>query len=119
MHAVFLYHAIQAGMDMGIVNAGQLAVYDDIEPELREACEDVVLNRRRPIATERLLDLAERFKGAARQRGQGAATWPGASGRSRSGSSTPWSTASPSSSRPTPRRRARAPSARCTSSRAR
>ena len=46
MHAVFLYHAIQAGMDMGIVNAGQLAVYETIEPELREVCEDVVLNRR-------------------------------------------------------------------------
>ena len=55
MHSVFLYHAIQAGMDMGIVNAGQLAVYDDLDPELREACEDVVLNRR-PDATERLLD---------------------------------------------------------------
>jgi len=64
MHAVFLYHAIQAGMDMGIVNAGQLAVYESIEPELREACEDVVLNRR-DDATERLLTLAERFKGAA------------------------------------------------------
>ena len=64
MHAVFLYHAIQAGMDMGIVNAGQLAVYDQIEPELREACEDVVLNRRAD-ATERLLELAERFKGTA------------------------------------------------------
>ena len=64
MHAVFLYHCIQAGMDMGIVNAGQLAVYDQIEPELREACEDVVLNRRAD-ATERLLDIAERFKGAA------------------------------------------------------
>jgi len=64
MHAVFLYHAIQAGMDMGIVNAGQLAVYDQIEPELRGACEDVVLNRRAD-ATERLLDIAERFKGAA------------------------------------------------------
>ncbi|MDQ0321970.1 5-methyltetrahydrofolate--homocysteine methyltransferase [Pararhizobium capsulatum DSM 1112] len=64
MHAVFLYHAIQAGMDMGIVNAGQLAVYDTIEPELREACEDVVLNRRAD-STERLLTLAERFKGAA------------------------------------------------------
>ncbi|CZT33292.1 methionine synthase (B12-dependent) [Rhizobium sp. 9140] len=64
MHAVFLYHAIQAGMDMGIVNAGQLIVYDAIEPELREACEDVVLNRR-PDATDRLLTLAERFKGAA------------------------------------------------------
>ncbi|CAN7211102.1 methionine synthase [Pararhizobium sp. LjRoot235] len=64
MHAVFLYHAIQAGMDMGIVNAGQLAVYDQIEPELKEACEDVVLNRRAD-STERLLELAERFKGAA------------------------------------------------------
>jgi 5-methyltetrahydrofolate--homocysteine methyltransferase len=64
MHAVFLYHCIQAGMDMGIVNAGQLAVYDQIEPDLREACEDVVLNRRAD-ATERLLDIAERFKGAA------------------------------------------------------
>ncbi|VDS08925.1 Methionine synthase [Paracoccus haematequi] len=62
MHAVFLYHAIQAGMDMGIVNAGQLAVYDQIAPDLREACEDVVLNRR-PDATERLLEIAERFKG--------------------------------------------------------
>ena len=68
MHAVFLYHAIQRGMDMGIVNAGQLAVYDTIEPDLREACEDVVNNR--PLkagrtATERLLEIAERFKGAA------------------------------------------------------
>jgi 5-methyltetrahydrofolate--homocysteine methyltransferase len=62
MHAVFLYHAIQAGMDMGIVNAGQLAVYDNIDPELREACEDVVLNRR-PDGTERLLAVAERFRG--------------------------------------------------------
>lgn len=68
MHAVFLYHAIQAGMDMGIVNAGQLAVYDTIEPELREACEDVVLNRvpkAGGTATERMLEIAERFKGAA------------------------------------------------------
>ncbi len=63
MHAVFLYHAIQAGMDMGIVNAGQLAVYDNIDPELRDACEDVVLNRR-DDATERLLEIAERFRGA-------------------------------------------------------
>ncbi|NEI71303.1 methionine synthase [Rhizobium lusitanum] len=63
MHAVFLYHAIQAGMDMGIVNAGQLAVYDNIDLELREACEDVVLNRR-PDSTERLLEIAERFRGA-------------------------------------------------------
>ena len=62
MHSVFLYHAIRAGMDMGIVNAGQLAVYDEIDPELRELCEDVVLNRR-PDATERLLEAAPRFKG--------------------------------------------------------
>ncbi len=60
MHSVFLYHAIQAGMDMGIVNAGQMAVYDDLDPELREACEDVVLNRR-PDASERLLALAEQI----------------------------------------------------------
>ena len=67
MHAVFLYHAIQAGMDMGIVNAGQLAVYESIDPELREACEDVVLNRRPKAgntATEQMLEIAERFKGA-------------------------------------------------------
>jgi 5-methyltetrahydrofolate--homocysteine methyltransferase len=72
MHAVFLYHAIQAGMDMGIVNAGQLAVYDAIDPELREACEDVVLNRAPTAggsATERLLALAERFKGEAGKAG--------------------------------------------------
>ena len=62
MHSVFLYHAIPAGLDMAIVNAGQLDIYDDIDPELREAAEDVVLNRR-PDATERLLDLAERYKG--------------------------------------------------------
>src|SRR5271156_3755906 len=61
MHAVFLYHAIQAGMDMGIVNAGQLVVYETIDPDLREACEDVVLNRRAD-ATERMLTIAERFR---------------------------------------------------------
>ncbi|MFG1358784.1 methionine synthase [Xanthobacter pseudotagetidis] len=79
MHAVFLYHAITAGMDMGIVNAGQLAVYDEIEPALREACEDVVLNRRAD-ATERLLELAEGFKGAAGKEKKEAdlawRTWP-------------------------------------------
>jgi 5-methyltetrahydrofolate--homocysteine methyltransferase len=63
MHAVFLYHAIAAGMDMGIVNAGALPVYDEIDPALRELCEDVVLNRR-PDATERLLEAAQRFKGS-------------------------------------------------------
>jgi len=62
MHSVFLYHATHAGMDMGIVNAGQLAVYDDIDPELRELVEDVVLNRR-DDATERLLDAADKYKG--------------------------------------------------------
>ena len=68
MHAVFLYHAIQRGMDMGIVNAGQLAVYDTIDPDLREACEDVVLNRvpkAGGTATERMLEIAERYKGTA------------------------------------------------------
>src|SRR5690606_33348485 len=64
MHAVFLYHAIQAGMDMGIVNAGQLAVYESIDSELRDACEEVILNRS-DEATERLLALAERYKGGA------------------------------------------------------
>src|SRR6185437_7813882 len=62
MHSVFLFHAIKAGMDLGIVNPGQIAVYDDLDPELREACEDVVLNRR-PDASERLLALAEKFRG--------------------------------------------------------
>ena len=74
MHAVFLYHAIQAGMDMGIVNAGQLAVYDEIEPELREACEDVVLNRRAD-ATERLLALAEGFRGQGKEKKEADLAW--------------------------------------------
>lgn len=62
MHSVFLYHAIKAGMDMGIVNAGQLAIYDEISPELREPVEDVILNRRSD-GTERLLEVAERYRG--------------------------------------------------------
>src|SRR6185295_8532222 len=62
MHSAFLYHAIQAGMDMGIVNPGQLAVYSDINPELLLAVEDVLLNRRAD-STERLTSLADRFKG--------------------------------------------------------
>jgi len=61
IHAVFLYHAIHAGMDMGIVNAGALPIVDDLDPELRERVEDVVLNRRKD-ATERLLEVAERYK---------------------------------------------------------
>src|SRR5579885_2367981 len=67
MHAAFLYHAIRAGLDMGIVNAGQLAVYEDLDPELRERVEDVILNRR-PDASERLLELAQRVRGAGTQR---------------------------------------------------
>lgn len=61
IHAVFLYHAIKAGMDMGIVNAGQLAIYDDLPAELRDHVEDVILNRR-DDATERLLDIAEKYR---------------------------------------------------------
>jgi 5-methyltetrahydrofolate--homocysteine methyltransferase len=67
MHAVFLYHAIKAGMDMGIVNAGQLAVYDNIDPELRERCEDVILNRRAD-STDRLLETAENYRGLGGQK---------------------------------------------------
>ena len=65
IHTVFLYHAIKAGMDMGIVNAGMVGVYDDLEPELRTRVEDVVLNRR-PDAGERLVEIAENAKGAAK-----------------------------------------------------
>jgi 5-methyltetrahydrofolate--homocysteine methyltransferase len=65
IHTVFLYHAIKAGMDMGIVNAGMMGVYDELDAELRERVEDVVLNRR-PDATERLLDIAESVKGTAK-----------------------------------------------------
>ncbi len=74
MHSVFLYHAIAAGMDMGIVNAGQLAIYEEISPELREIVEDVVLNRR-PEATERLLEIAARFKGESGTKRQADTQW--------------------------------------------
>src|SRR5207249_1708678 len=67
IHTVFLYHAIGAGMDMGIVNAGQLGVYDQLDPELRERVEDVVLNRR-DDSTDRLLEIADRFKGGGAKR---------------------------------------------------
>ncbi|WP_440978061.1 methionine synthase [Sphingomonas pseudosanguinis] len=76
MHSVFLYHAIPAGMDMAIVNAGQLDVYDTIDPELRTACEDVVLNRD-PDAGERLVALAERFRGTDAVAEKQAAEWRG------------------------------------------
>src|SRR6202044_3975347 len=74
MHSVFLYHAIKAGMDMGIVKAGQMAVYDDLDPELREACEDVVLNRRADAA-ERLLALAERHRGHGKEKKEADLAW--------------------------------------------
>jgi 5-methyltetrahydrofolate--homocysteine methyltransferase len=74
MHSVFLYHAIKAGMDMGIVNAGQLALYDDIDPELRELVEDVILNRRAD-ATDRLLEAAERYRGEGAQKREVDLAW--------------------------------------------
>ena len=70
MHAAFLYHAIQAGMDMGIVNAGQLAVYQDIPEDLLQRVEDVLFNRR-PDSTERLVEFAEQVKGSSEERGPG------------------------------------------------
>lgn len=76
MHSVFLYHAIPAGMDMAIVNAGQLDVYDAIDPELRVACEDVVLNRD-PDAGERLVALAEKYRGTDAVAEKQAAEWRG------------------------------------------
>ena len=76
MHSVFLFHAIPAGLDMAIVNAGQLDVYDTIDPELREACEDVVFNRR-DDSTERLIALAERYKGTDAAQEKAAAEWRG------------------------------------------
>jgi 5-methyltetrahydrofolate--homocysteine methyltransferase len=74
MHSAFLYHAVKAGMDMGIVNAGMLEVYEEIEPELREMVEDVLLNRRED-ATERLVDYAERFKGHAGKKVEADLSW--------------------------------------------
>jgi len=67
MHAVFLFHAIRAGLDMGIVNAGQLAVYEDVDPELLERIEDVIFNRR-DDATERMVEIADRLRGAGSKR---------------------------------------------------
>ncbi|MEQ1867764.1 MAG: vitamin B12 dependent-methionine synthase activation domain-containing protein, partial [Micropepsaceae bacterium] len=74
MHSVFLYHAIKAGMDMGIVNAGQLAIYDEIAPELRDPVEDVILNRRAD-STERLLEVAERYRGEAGKKTETDLSW--------------------------------------------
>jgi len=74
MHAVFLYHAIRAGLDMGIVNAGMLAVYEEIEPTLKEMVEDVILNRR-PDATERLVTFAESYKKVGKTEAKEEAQW--------------------------------------------
>ncbi len=74
MHSVFLYYAIQAGLDMGIVNAGMLEVYEEIKPELREKVEDVILNRH-PNATENLLDYADQFKGLTKKKREEDTTW--------------------------------------------
>jgi len=74
IHAVFLYHATKAGMDMGIVNASQLAIYEDIPAELRDAVEDVILNRR-PDSTERLLGLAEKYKGTGQKEKEDEKEW--------------------------------------------
>ncbi|KPM14222.1 methionine synthase [Citromicrobium sp. WPS32] len=80
MHSVFLYHAIPAGLDMAIVNAGQIDIYDQIDPTLREACEDVILNRDVPgeeTATEQLIALAESYKGKDQKAEKEAAEWRG------------------------------------------
>ncbi len=83
MHSVFLYHAIPAGLDMSIVNAGQLDVYDQIDPALREACEDVIMMRRPGVgedgktSTERLIDLAESYKGKDKVAEKAAEEWRG------------------------------------------
>ena len=104
IHAVFLFHAIRAGLDMGIVNAGALVVYDEVDAELRERIEDVVLNRRADAA-ERLLEIAERYNVAADAVEEAEDEWRAC--RCASGSPTPWSRASTPTSRTTPRRCAR------------
>ena len=88
IHSVFLYHAIREGLSMGIVNAGQLAVYDDLPEELREAVEDVVLYRTEE-GTENLLAIADKYRGdgATRQRPR---TWPGVRKRSTAVWNMPW-----------------------------
>jgi 5-methyltetrahydrofolate--homocysteine methyltransferase len=104
MHSVFLYHAIPAGLDMAIVNAGQLDVYDTIDPELREACEDVILDRR-DDATERLVTLAEKYLGSGRPARRPRPN--GAAGPVGKRLSMRWSRASTPISSRTPRRRGR------------
>ncbi len=102
IHTVFLYHAIRAGLTMGIVNAGQLGVYDELDPGLRERVEDVVLNRR-PDATERLVTFAETVKAQGKVVVEDARM--ARRNRSRRACRTRWSRASPRTSSRTPRRR--------------
>ena len=116
MHSAFLYHAIKAGLDMGIVNAGQLAVYEDIPKDLLERVEDVIFNRR-PDATERLVEFAATVKGGGeRSRSR---TPRGGRRRSRSGCRTRSCTASSTSSSRTSKRRASSTRGRSTSSKGR
>ncbi len=115
IHSAFLFHAIKAGMDMGIVNAGQLVVYEDIAPDLLERVEDIIFNRR-PDATERLVEFAGTIKGGAKKTERDCS---GAPGRSRSACRTRSCMASSTSSRRTSRRRARNTRVRSTSSRGR
>ena len=115
MHAAFLYHAIRNGLDMGIVNAGQLMVYEDIEPDLLELVEDVLFDRR-PDATERLVEYAGRVKGEATRR-EVDLSWREAPVED--GSPMRSCTASSTTSRRTPRRRASSSTGRWTSSKAR
>ena len=116
IHSAFLYHAIKAGMDMGIVNAGQLVVYEDIPKDLLEHVEDIIFNRR-PDATERMVEFAATVKGGATRARARPRLARGA--RSRRGSRTRWSTASSTSSRSTSRRRGRSTRGRSRSSKGR
>ncbi|SUG50229.1 B12-dependent methionine synthase [Salmonella enterica subsp. arizonae] len=104
IHAVFLYYAIRNGMDMGIVNAGQLAIYDDLPAELRDAVEDVILNRRED-GTERLLELAEKYRGSKTDEAANAQQRNGAPGTSKNASNTRWSKALPNLSSRIPKKR--------------
>ena len=101
MHSVFLYHAIKAGMDMGIVNAGQMIVYDDIDPELRQVCEDVILNRD-PGASERLLALGREIPRQG-EADQGAGSRLARMAGREAAFAMRWCTASPNSSKRIPK----------------
>ena len=114
IHTVFLYYAVKEGMTMGIVNAGQLGVYADLDPKLRDLVEDVVLDRAEPVGkteaddertpTERLVQFADTVKGSGAKKEE---AWPGAPPPSRRACRTRWCMASPPSSSRTPKRCAR------------